>query len=162
MQTDFVALQTAYKNALGTPAVQSAETALQSAEATAKPLIQADLSAIQAVYVKDAPAVYTAQRQLYIDTHNGASSTVIAADQAALKAAQTTLSTDLTAAKTQLQTDEAPVQAAEKALQTAINSDPGVVAAQTALTADQSALSAAQKQFQTDLSTYVTDLKQGL
>lgn len=162
VQSAMTALQTAYKNALTTTAVENAQTALQSAEATAKPLIQADLSNIQAVYVKDEPAVAAAQHQLWVDLRSGAVSTVIAADQAALKAAETTLSTALSAAQAQLATDEAPVQAAEKALQAAINADPGVTAAQATLTADQSALAAANTQFQKDLTTYISDLKAGI
>lgn len=162
LQTAVTALQTAYKNALTTTAVETAQTALQTAQATAKPLIQADLSNIQAVYVKDGPAVAAAQHQLWVDMRSGAVSSVIATDQANLKAAETTLSTDLSTAQAQLATDEAPVQAAEKALQAAINADPGVTAAQATLTTDQTSLAAAQKQFQTDLQTYVSDLKAGI
>ena len=162
VESDFGALQTAYKNALTTTPVKNAQAALQSAQATAKPLIQADLSAIQAVYAKDEPAVDAAQHQLWVDIRSGAVSSVIAADQAALKAAQTTLSNELAAPQAQLQKDEAPVKTAEQALKTAINDDPGVVAAKKTLSTDQSALSTADTQFQKDLATYVSDLKAGI
>ena len=67
LQNAVTALQTAYKSALTTTPVENAQAALQSAETTAKPLIQADLSDIKAVYVKDEPVVAAAQHQLWVD-----------------------------------------------------------------------------------------------
>lgn len=144
------AVEAAVEAARTTAPVTAAKATLATTIATQTPLIQADLAAIRAVNRKDEPAVDAAEHQLRVDTRNGAAASVIAADQAALTAAQNTLATDLAGPKAQLATDKAPIDAAEAAVQAAINADPGVVAAKAALAAAQAKLTADKAQLAAD------------